>query len=137
MISQNSITDPSASANTAPWERRKRRSDNTADALEYALDSAAQRGQLDAVLIVDDFGLLVSQSRHESDLREVAAITPIVGRGQARATVRHQGQAHQLSVRTVSLLGEHLHVAAVGGNDASRRREIATAIRAARRILAA
>lgn len=121
----------------APWDRRRRRSEIAANALEFALDGAAERGQLDAMVIADDFGLIVSQSHHGLDLGEVAAIAPIVGRGQARAKVRRAGSARDLCVRTVSVLGEHLHVAAVGGDPASQRREIAAAIRAAKRILAA
>lgn len=120
----------------ATVERRRRRSTNAAEALELALTSAARRGQLDAVLVVDDSGMLVSKSETELDLTMLAAVTPIIGRGKAVPRVRRDGQLRELSVDTMEVLGEVLYVAALGGSYRARSREVAGSMAATRRILA-
>lgn len=117
-------------------ERRRRRSDNAAEALELALSCAARRGQLDAVLLVDEQGMLVAKSDTDLDLTMLAAVTPIVGRGKAVPRVRRGGEPLDMSVDTLELLGEVLYVAALGGTHKSRVREVAGSMAAARRIMA-
>ena len=117
-------------------ERRHNRSMNAADALELALGSAAKRGSLDAVLLVDDEGMVVAQSATPLDLSMLAAVTPIVGRGRAVPRVRRGGQLCELTVDTLELHDELLYVAALGGDSKARRRELRGTIAAAQRILA-
>lgn len=117
-------------------DRRKRRSAAVATAIELALTSAAHRGGLDAVLVVDDDGLLVARSRCSIDLSMLAAVTPIVGRGQAIPRIKRDGQSLDLSVEVIKLGGERLYVAALGGGYTARRRELADSVAAAQRILA-
>lgn len=118
------------------YERRRNRSSNMAEALEKALTHSANRGQLDAVLLVDEQGMLVAQSQTGLDLSMLAAVTPIVGRGKAVPRVRRNGEARDLSVDTVELLGEVLYMAALGGTYRTRAREVAGSIAATRRIMA-
>lgn len=117
-------------------ERRRRRSDNAGEALELALTCAARRGDLTAVLVVDDQGMLVAQSETDLDLAMLAAVTPIVGRGKAIPRVRRGDEPLDMSVDTLELLGEVLYVAAIGGNHRTRVREVAGSVAAARRIMA-
>lgn len=119
-----------------PVDRRLNRSECPATALELALTGAARRAQLDAVLVADDDGLLVSHSLTGLDLEGVAAIAPIVGRGHAIPRVRRDGELLPLSVRTMVLEGETLHVAALGGEIDDRIRELELSIAATQRILA-
>ena len=118
-------------------DRRVHRSDDTATALELALTGAAKRGRLDAVIIVDDAGLLVAKNCTGLDLTMLAAVTPIVGRGKAVPRVRRDGQHRGMSVRPIELQGELLYVAAVGGEMAARHREVMIGVAATKRILAA
>ncbi|MFV8750938.1 hypothetical protein ACNOYE_10375 [Nannocystaceae bacterium ST9] len=116
-------------------ERRKQRSPGTADALELALTSAAESG-LDAVLIADDQGMLVCHGRTELDLEMLAAVTPIVARGKAKASIKRNGSQRDLAVKTIKVQDETLHVAALGGDASSRALGLMRSVAAARRILA-
>lgn len=126
---------PSSSARARP-ERRKHRSSCAATALELALGSAARRAHLDVLLLVDDDGLLVSQSPSAFDLTMLAAVTPIIGRGRAKPRIRRGSEQREMSVATIELDGELLYVAALGGQLSHRLRELKTSSEAAKRILA-
>ncbi len=118
-------------------DRRIERSNDTATALELALTSAAKRAQLDAVLLVDDAGMLVSKSDTVLDLSMLAAVTPIVGRGKAIPRIKRNGEKRELSVKTLEIEGELLYMAALGGSNTSRQRELRHSVAAAERIFAA
>lgn len=118
------------------FERRRKRSENAADALELALSSAARRGALDAVLVVDDDGLIVAKSDTDLELEMLAAVTPIVGRGKAIPRVKRDGEVREMSVDTMELHDELLYVAVLGGDRRVRRRELDGTMAATRRILA-
>ncbi len=107
-----------------------------AEALIMALNGAADRAELDAVLITDDFGLLVSSNETTLDLQMLAAVTPIVARGEAVAKIKRCGDPRYLSVRTLRVLGETLHVAALGADWPTRQRGVLASAAAAERILA-
>jgi len=117
-------------------DRRQHRSTHAAEALELALTHAARRGRLDVVLLVDDQGMLVAKSDTELDLSMLAAVTPIVGRGQAVPRIRRGGESRDMSVDVMELLGEQLYVAALGGTYRTRAREVTSTMAAARRIMA-
>ena len=118
-------------------ERRVRRSKSAVDALKLAMNQSAERAQCDAVVIADDDGMVVCQSTTCLELEMLAAVAPIVARGEARATVKRRGEPRELSVHSLTLLGEVLHVAVLGGEARARTRELATVVSATRRILAA
>ena len=117
-------------------DRRRRRSSSSAVALELALTSAASRGKLEAVILVDDDGLLVARNRTALDLSMLAAVTPIVGRGHAVPKIKRDGKPLDFTVSALELCGEMFYVAALGGTFGDRRRELAGSIAAAKRILA-
>lgn len=117
------------------YERRRNRFNDTRSALIAAFDSAVARGELDLVVVADESGFVVSNSSTKLDLSMLAAVTPLVARGRARATVKRDGQERGLSVKAIEVLGETLYVACLGGQCGSRERELATSASAARRIL--
>jgi hypothetical protein len=118
-------------------ERRSQRSDATGEALQMALDRAAGRGELDAVVISDSSGMVVAKSDTNLDLNMLAAILPLVGRGQVTAAIKRAGESKDLTVRPLEIQDEVLFVAALGGEHGGRMREVASSAAAARRILAA
>jgi len=115
-------------------ERRKQRSAQAGDALEMALSAAAAEG-LDVVLIADDSGMLVASSHTPLDLEMLAAITPIVSRGRAKANIKRNGEQRELSVKSIRVFDETLHIAALGGDASTRALGVMRTVTAARRIL--
>lgn len=116
-------------------ERRGHRPSDLPSALTCAFDHAVQRAGLDLVLVADEYGTLVARSSTALDLGELAAVTPIVGRGRARALVRRGGKPREFSVRRLHVLGETLYVGALGGATSGREREVLVSAAATRRIL--
>ncbi len=117
------------------FERRRNRPTDTTAALVSAFDHAAQRAELDVLIVTDEAGILVSSSTTELDLAMLAAVTPLVARGAAKANVRRDGNMREYSVRSIEVLGETLDVGALGGKFGPRERELATTASAAKRIL--
>jgi hypothetical protein len=116
-------------------DRRRTRPTDTASALIAAFDHAAARADLDALIVADESGILVSNNTTELDLSMLAAVTPLVARGTAKALIRRDGAPLEFSVRTIEVLGETLYVGALGGNFNNRERELTASASAARRIL--
>ena len=116
-------------------ERRQNRAKSAADALELALSAAAEAGGLDVVLIADDSGMLVAASDTPLDLDMLAAVTPIVSRGRAKANIKRNGEHRELSVKSLRVFDETLHVAALGGDAQGRALGVMRSVTAARRIL--
>lgn len=116
-------------------DRRRKRPTDTASALVAAFDHAVARADLDALIIADESGILVSNNTTELDLAMLAAVTPLVARGTAKALIRRDGAPLELSVRTIEVLGETLYVAALGGTFNGRERELTVSASATKRIL--
>jgi hypothetical protein len=116
-------------------ERRRQRSSSAGEALELALSAAAHESQLDVVLIADDFGMLVASSHTPLDLEMLAAITPIVSRGRAKASVKRNGEERELSVKSIKVMDETLHIAALGGDPSTRAMGVMRSVTVARRLL--
>ncbi len=116
-------------------ERRRMRPTDSAGALVSAFDHAVRRANLDAALLVDEFGMLVSKSTTGLDLHQLAAVTPIVARGLAGAAIRRRGKVRGFTVREVEILGETLYVGTLGGARDPRERETSMIAAAADRIL--
>lgn len=116
-------------------ERRRTRPDDTASALISAFDHAVARADLDALIVTDESGILVSNNTTDLDLTMLAAVTPLVARGTAKAMIRRDGAPLEFSVRTIEVLGEILYVGALGGSYNNRERELTASTQATRRIL--
>jgi hypothetical protein len=116
-------------------ERRTVRSLGAGDAMTHALDWAVSRSDLDGALIADDDGFLVSANRGDLDLEAVAAILPILARGDSSMQIRRSGIVRGLTVTSFQLGDETIHVGLLGGTAAARRTEVPRICAATRRIL--
>ena len=78
---------PKPSPDHAPRERRVYRPDATADALERALQASVLRAGLEAVVIADDRGMMVSSSAAPYGTRSARGGHAHRGEGEARAKI--------------------------------------------------
>lgn len=116
-------------------ERRRCRPQDSIAAITSAFDHAVQRAGLDLVLVADEFGMVVTNSTTSLDLKLLAAVTPIVGRGHAGARVSRGGQPRDFSVRKTRVANEDFYVIAVGSSsNEAREHELSTCITALKRI---
>ena len=130
------ISSESASRPRWPvYERRRVRTDAAGDAMEMALNWSVARGELEAIVVVDEKGMLVCQSRSDVDLAPVAAVLPIVSRGQVRARITRSGLPCEMSVERFQLGGEEMYLGVLGGSSEARTREARQSLEAAQRIL--
>ena len=117
-------------------ERRQNRSEHSADALRLAMNATARRGALEAVLLVDEEGMLVAQNDCQVDLAMLAAVTPLVARGRAVPKIRREGKPLDLAVSSMQMFDETIYIAALGGTRRTRNKALLGTTAAAKRILA-
>lgn len=123
---------------SAQWpihERRCVRTDAAGEAMELALTWSVARGELVAIVMGDSEGMVVCHSRSDVDLAEVAAILPLVDRGNEVARVSHFGQGFPIVVRRFELRDETFFMGVLGGSEQTREQEADRAVSAAIRIL--
>jgi hypothetical protein len=120
-------------------ERRKRRAQTTAQALEYQLTQCCEDGRIEAMVVADVDGLPLASSGDAYTCDEVAARIVLMGRRteEFSGTVLGVGRAWQVQMTKVLLDGYELLVCAVGGTAEARERQIARGAEGALRILAA
>lgn len=131
-------TVPEQSEQRPQWpahERRCVRTDAAGEAVELALTWAVARGELVAIVMADSDGLVVCSSRTDVDLSSVAAVLPLVDKGQMNARVSHHGQAFPIVVRRFEIRGEPFYLGVLGGSPETRRQEAERSVAAAIRIL--
>lgn len=116
-------------------ERRCVRTDAAGEAVELALTWCVARGELVAIVMADQEGMIVCHSRTDVDLTPVAAVLPLVCTGQAVARVSHHGQGFPIEVRRFSIREETFYLGVLGGSQQTREREVEHAMHAAIRIL--
>jgi hypothetical protein len=63
-------------------ERRRKRSDDPLVALHYQLAHARQEGQLEAIVVADDSGVVVAGAGAWATCEELAAYAPLLAQGQ-------------------------------------------------------
>jgi hypothetical protein len=97
-------------------ERRTRRSQDPYRALCLQLEHSRSQGQLDAVVVAIDNGLLVAGAGE----RSLGAVAPLMSSPSFRGRLPGALEGQSVDVREVSLDGETVYVASVGrgGGDA-------------------
>lgn len=92
-------------------ERRVRRSDNPAEAMNYYLQSVAHRSAADAVVVADSHGFLISGAgASKESLTELAALSSL-GKLQPREMDLEQ---ERFSAQQLATEGEALYVGTKG-----------------------
>jgi len=96
------------------YERRIRRSQDPYKALCLQLESARAKGELDAVVVAIDNGLLVAGAGERSICEALGAVAPLLGSPSFNGRLPGALEGQSIDVRTVSLDGETVYVASVG-----------------------
>jgi hypothetical protein len=103
-----------------PSERRRRRSDDPLVALHYQLAHARLEGQLEAIVVADDSGVVVAGAGAWATCEELAAYAPILAQGQWTEpglddTSRVAELRGQVDVQPVDVDGQRVLLCVRGG----------------------
>jgi hypothetical protein len=95
-------------------ERRVRRSHDPYRALCLQLEHVRLEGDLDALVVAIDNGLLVAGAGERSVCEALGAVAPLVGSPRFDGPVPAPLVGQRIEVRSISLDGERVYVASVG-----------------------
>lgn len=115
-------------------ERRLRRSQEPATALRYQLEHTRDRARLEAVVLADESGLVVGEAGDPAVCTELAAIAPWMQRTPGHFPMPPLLRGADVWLRSVSIHGSALHLAAIGGSIA-RDAVLSCSARGVERIL--
>lgn len=116
-------------------ERRVRRSTHRDLALGFQLEHVKDRGRLEALVLADEHGLIVSKAGDPPVCRELAAIAPLIAKSILGIPMPPLLRGAEVAVRVVHVYGRPLYLASVGGGVA-RDALLAHSMTGVRRILA-
>jgi len=114
-------------------ERRIRRSQDPYRALCLQLEQSRARGELDALIVAIDNGLLVAGAGERSVCEALGAIAPLLSAPSFRGRLPAALEGQSVAIRAVFLEGETIYVASVGRHSADA--SLQQAISGVRRIL--
>ena len=95
-------------------ERRRRRSQDPYRALCLQLEHVRAEGELDAIVVAMDNGLLVAGAGERSVCEALGAVAPLLGSPSFNGRVPGALVGQRIEVRSVSLEGEKVFVASIG-----------------------
>ena len=96
------------------YERRIRRSQDPYSALCLQLESSRVKGELDAVVLAIDNGLLVAGAGERSICEALGAVAPLVGSPSFNGRLPSALEGQSVAVHSMSFEGETVYVATVG-----------------------
>jgi len=114
-------------------DRRRRRSQDPYRALCLQLEHARSAGELDAMVLATDNGLLVAGAGERSVCEALGAIAPLLASPSFNGPVPGSLVGQRIGVRPLILDGETVYVASVGRSDGDAC--IESSIRGVYRIL--
>ena len=117
-------------------ERRVRRTQDRNAALRFQLEHSRDRGGLEALVLADDQGMVVAAAGDDAVCEELGAIAPLMGRTVMGMPMPPMLRGGEVAVRPLSLYGQDLFLACVGGGVA-RDALLSTSMSGVQRILAA
>ena len=114
-------------------ERRRRRSENPYRALCLQLEHIRSEGELDAMVVAIDNGLLVAAAGERSVCEALGAVAPLLSSPSFNGRMPGSLVGQSIDVRAISLEGETLYVATAGRSKSEEY--LARSIGGVRRIL--
>ncbi len=95
-------------------ERRLRRSQDPYRALCLQLEQIRAEGELDAMVVAIDNGLLIAGAGERTICEALGAVAPLMRSGSFNGRVPGSLVGQSIDVRSISLEGETVYVASVG-----------------------
>ena len=95
-------------------ERRLRRSEDPYRALCLQLEHIRAEGELDAMVVAIDNGLLIAGAGERSVCEALGAVAPLISSPSFNGPVPGALVGQSIDVRSISLEGETVYVASVG-----------------------
>lgn len=117
-------------------DRRTRRSGERHLALRYQLEHSRQSGGLEALVLCDDAGLVVAGAGEAIVCEELGAYAPLLCRSPLGMRLSPLLRGGEVAVRPVTLHGQDLYLACLGGGVA-RDALMANSSHGVKRIMAA
>ena len=96
-------------------ERRARRSDDRSSALRYQLEHARDQGKLEALVVVDEDGLVLAGAGEQAVCEELGAYAPLLSRSPLGMRLPPLLRGGEVAVRHLETEGQPLMLAALGG----------------------
>lgn len=96
-------------------ERRGRRSADRRRALHYQLEHTKEKGKLEALVVVDDDGLVLAAAGDRSVCEELGAYAPLLSRSPLGMRLPPLLRGGEVAIRHLELEGQPLMIAALGG----------------------
>ncbi|MBC7170785.1 MAG: hypothetical protein H5U40_00070, partial [Polyangiaceae bacterium] len=84
-------------------------------ALRYQLEHAKTSGGLEALVLADDTGMVVASAGDSGVCEELAAVAPLMGRAPLGMPLPPLLRGAEVAVRALSMNGQDLFLASVGG----------------------
>lgn len=97
-------------------DRREKRSARPFVALRYQLEHTQREGRMEALVLADDRGIAIAASGDPAVCNELASVAPFVSTSPFRIPMPPLLRGADLVVRTLSVHGRRMHLAAVGGS---------------------
>ena len=95
-------------------ERRLRRSQDPYRALCLQLEHIRAEGELDAMVVAIDNGLLIAGAGERSVCEALGAVAPLLGSPRFNGRIPGSLIGQRIDVRSISLEGETVYVASIG-----------------------
>ncbi len=115
-------------------ERRRRRSTDRYVALRYQLEHTRSKGDLEALVLADEQGLVIASSGDASVCAELGAVAPLLPQMPLGMPMPSLLEGADVGLQRVDVHGQELFLASIGGNVA-RAAHLATSRSGVERIL--
>ena len=117
-------------------DRRRNRSENVLDALSFQLAASAKRAKFSAMVLADEYGLIIANTGSKSVCEQMAAVSPLLARNMKtwHGNVETNKGKVRLSVAPIRVDDMRLYITASEGRASHITSELFTSGKGVTRI---
>lgn len=117
-------------------DRRRNRSENVLDALSCQLAASAKRARFSAMVLADDYGLIIANTGNKGVCEQLAAVSPLLARNMKpwHGNVETSKGKVRLSVAPIRVDDMRLYLTASEGKESRITGELFTSGKGVTRI---